>query len=134
MASTGHSFAFSLYINNVKHEWLKVWSYCDPTSNLYLELQKCVSWCQCGPIHLMTIPCALSDMPHFQRTIETWAVKKDSLVVGLCLTDFLIYDVLGRYGSQGHGPPCFWRLGFVGQLDWQAGLWMFYPREGWHSQ
>ena len=55
-----HFPPFSLDINNVKHELAKsVNSYCDPSSNLYLGLQKCVRWCQCGPMNL-----------NFQRIIE----------------------------------------------------------------
>ena len=33
------------------------------------------------------------------RSAEAWAVKIDSLVVGLYLTDFLVYNILGMYGS-----------------------------------
>ena len=51
-----HLRPFFFNIDNVKHELAKsVNSYCDPTSNLHLGLHKFVSWCQCGPIHLMAI-------------------------------------------------------------------------------
>ena len=100
-----HLRPFSLNINNVKHELAKsVNSYCDPTRNLYLGLQKCVSWCQVWahtPDDDYLLWALLGHVPHFQKIIETeaWAVEVDSLHVGLYLTDFLIYDVLGMNGS-----------------------------------